>query len=285
MKQIKLFLSLILISMSALVFGTNYNTVTDGEFGTPTVWKNNIVPTGVITTTDTIFINNVVTVDNAINLGGNELILVVHNQLIISKHLNIPLLSAIWITENGCISITKTIGASNIMFDTNPNGKVFKDSTSICDAVKITKDGITYENLPIELALFKGTFRNSNILINWSTYTETNNEYFELLKSVDGKNFNVIYTIDGAGNSNTIKKYSYIDIMNESSYYRLKQVDYDGKFTLSNLIYVGVKDESKFICITSMNGVIINKPVKQLTPGYYIFMYEGFNEIKLIYDY
>jgi len=61
--------------------------------------------------------------------------------------------------------------------------------------------------LPIELASFETECINGEPRITWSTYSETNNDYFVLLKSYDGITYNAVDTIDGAGNSNSLNRY------------------------------------------------------------------------------
>ncbi len=95
--------------------------------------------------------------------------------------------------------------------------------------------------LAIELSYFKGIPRNEYNIISWATLTETNNDYFSLEKSTNGEEWNVIYTVEGEGNSNTLSLYEYkdpIDISNLLNYYRLKQVDFNGESKYSEIIAV-----------------------------------------------
>jgi hypothetical protein len=95
--------------------------------------------------------------------------------------------------------------------------------------------------LAIELSYFKGIPRNEYNIISWATLTETNNDYFSLEKSTNGEEWNVIYTVEGEGNSNTLSLYEYkdpIDISNLLNYYRLKQVDFNGESEYSEIIAV-----------------------------------------------
>ena len=88
------------------------------------------------------------------------------------------------------------------------------------------------ELLPIELGELTAEVNNSVIDINWTTLTETNNDYFLIEKSTDGVNYTIIDRVEGAGNSNQILEYGIYDMEPSQgvSYYKLKQVDYDGKF-------------------------------------------------------
>ncbi len=88
----------------------------------------------------------------------------------------------------------------------------------------------TSTTLPIELLFFDVNERNSNVAINWSTASEENNDYFTIERSKDGLNYSVIGTLPGSGNSAEMLEYSFIDRnpLFGSSYYRLKQTDFDG---------------------------------------------------------
>lgn len=100
-----------------------------------------------------------------------------------------------------------------------------------------TLDCIT---LPIELTEFYCYDEGSVNYIKWVTKSEVNNDYFILEKSDDGMSWTDLVKIDGAGNSPSITKYSYADVEPYISYtyYRLKQVDYDGVYEYSDVIYV-----------------------------------------------
>lgn len=87
------------------------------------------------------------------------------------------------------------------------------------------------KNVPIELLSFTGKAEKEGNLIQWATATEINNDYFTLERSIDGTNFEVIATVDGAGNSINTLRYEYLDnsAPNGISYYRLTQTDYNGQ--------------------------------------------------------
>lgn len=65
--------------------------------------------------------------------------------------------------------------------------------------------------LPVELLSFDATLVNNEVLLKWSTASEINNDYFQVERSIDGKNFEVIEVIQGAGNSMEILIYSTFD--------------------------------------------------------------------------
>ena len=91
--------------------------------------------------------------------------------------------------------------------------------------------------LPIELINFTATPCNKDVCLDWSTATETNNNYFTIEKTKDGSNFSSVGTVNGAGNSTSVLNYSSVDNAPYEgvSYYRLKQTDFNGAFTYSGL--------------------------------------------------
>ncbi len=95
-------------------------------------------------------------------------------------------------------------------------------------------------SLPIQLISFEAKQQNEAVVLSWITATEVNNDYFTVERSIDGVQFDFVANIKGAGNSNQIQNYSYFDRFNNEDgvYYRIKQTDYDGKFSYSDVVYV-----------------------------------------------
>jgi len=92
-------------------------------------------------------------------------------------------------------------------------------------------------SMPIKLLSFKGKNIGTSNLLEWTTASEINNDYFNLERSSDGINFESIANVDGAGNSNTVLNYSFVDEYPfETTYYRLKQTDFDGSISYANNI-------------------------------------------------
>lgn len=100
--------------------------------------------------------------------------------------------------------------------------------------------------LPVELTNFSASFVDQQIKLKWSTVSELNNAGFEIQRSTNAKHWTPIYFLPGAGNSQKLRDYSFVDEHpNEArNYYRLKQTDYDGSTTYSKIISVDVhKDQ------------------------------------------
>lgn len=103
--------------------------------------------------------------------------------------------------------------------------------------------GWGYSALPIELMSFNVKPEGNGVLISWSTATEVNNDYFTIERSSDGREFNALTRVNGAGNSSTIKTYEYKDYspLAGISYYRLRQTDYDGRFEVFDPKKINIK--------------------------------------------
>ncbi len=96
--------------------------------------------------------------------------------------------------------------------------------------------------LPIELLSFTAKAQNKSVILNWITVTETNNDYFSIERSKEGTEFEEIIIVDGAGTSNLQLSYVAKDVAPYTglSYYRLKQTDFDGKFSYSQIVPVNI---------------------------------------------
>ena len=84
--------------------------------------------------------------------------------------------------------------------------------------------------LPVTFATFTGRQIGNSVMLEWATMSESNNDYFEIERSLDGVNYVTIGYVDGAGDSDRRIDYTFSDNAPESGYcyYRLSQVDFDG---------------------------------------------------------
>ena len=97
--------------------------------------------------------------------------------------------------------------------------------------------------LPIELTSFNARVNTqSNVDLTWTTATEINNDYFTIERTADGENWTSIAKEPGAGNSNSSIDYATTDTdpLQGVSYYRLKQTDYDGAYSYSEIRQVEI---------------------------------------------
>ena len=89
--------------------------------------------------------------------------------------------------------------------------------------------------LPVKFIGFDLTRQNSNVLLQWATAEEINSSYYEVQRSETGNDWTTITNIQAAGNSTLTNSYSYLDrnISAQTVYYRIRQVDIDGKFAFT----------------------------------------------------
>jgi hypothetical protein len=112
----------------------------------------------------------------------------------------------------------------------------FSGVTGIADGLRMTlaTADIGSTPLPVSLLYFKlGENSYRNVLIEWQTATEINNHYFTVEKSADGRNWESLRTVEGAGTSMEAEIYRLYDPEPFSgvTYYRLSQTDFDGSTT------------------------------------------------------
>jgi hypothetical protein len=142
------------------------------------------------------------------------------------------------ITESDMV-IAKTDGSSNwndLVTNIDVNLNVFSSAglTSFSD--------FTGKNpgnpLPVELIAFNTNCDNGEVILNWTTATETNCDYYVIEKSIDALQWSALGRVQGSGNSNHLVHYSYRDKNNDGlAYYRLLQVDYDGQTGVYGPVY------------------------------------------------
>jgi hypothetical protein len=134
--------------------------------------------------------------------------------------------------------------------------------------------------LPVELLNFTATAEDEIVHLNWTTASEINNAWFEVERSADAVDFESILQQVGAGNSSLIRNYQDLDKqpLLGVSYYRLKQVDFNGDYSYSDIIPVHF-DLGKLDVLSAAGGqdnsltINFNKEVKQ--PQFSLFDLSG----------
>jgi hypothetical protein len=106
--------------------------------------------------------------------------------------------------------------------------------------------------LPVTLSLFDASIFNKNsAILKWRTESEINTNYFSIEKSDDGQHFSEVARVPAAGNSTSIRNYSYEDkgrgLVNTTADYRIVTVDIDGKKSLSTIKHLLFENDVKFI--------------------------------------
>ena len=102
--------------------------------------------------------------------------------------------------------------------------------------------------IPVELTSFNADVYDGTVKLNWSTSSEKNNLGFEIQRREENEHYTIGF-VEGKGTTTEINNYFYEDnkLQSGTYYYRLKQVDFDGSFTLSDEIMVEVSSPSSFV--------------------------------------
>jgi len=108
------------------------------------------------------------------------------------------------------------------------------------------------DNVPVELASFSAIALNDGVKLEWTTASELNNNGFEIERSLNNQaEFVTIGFVEGNGTTTKINNYSYTDRLElaetRSIFYRLKQIDYDGTFSYSNVVSIDVNIANGFV--------------------------------------
>ena len=107
--------------------------------------------------------------------------------------------------------------------------------------------------LPVDLISFNAALRHGATYLNWATATEKNNKGFYVERSYDNAEYVEVGFVAGAGNSQNRLAYDFRDENNQSAYYRLRQVDFDGTASYSPVVFVKAGEETKFTATASPN--------------------------------
>lgn len=124
--------------------------------------------------------------------------------------------------------------------------------------------------LPVELVDFTARAEDKSIALSWTTAMELNNSGFEVQRSTDGRNFEKVEFVRGNDTTDSEQNYQYTDRSLEkgkSYLYRLKQIDFDGAFELSEVVSVFLpKVETtvgEFFPNPTVNGIVKIKTFAQ----------------------
>ena len=133
-------------------------------------------------------------------------------------------------------SVAGTLAADNSGFRKTADGKLKVSGISSFSDFGMGNGG--GNPLPIELLAFDAFMNGDKVSLTWTTATEINNDYFTVERTLDGITFEEVLEMPGAGNS--FSPITYIGYDENpfpgTSYYRLKQTDYDGSYVYSGLV-------------------------------------------------
>ncbi len=249
MKKASKYISLtfIILIISSLTFA-NHNTQSSGSWTNNNTWVGNSPPTNPNNTSININTGHEVILSGNFDPNNNLVLniwgyLEITGDVTINNNLDVTIYPGGTFIVGGDFSARNNAGfsingemsvAGDLIVGQNPvisgNGTIYvggEHNLPEGSNVNII-DGV----LPISLLSFDVKQRKGGIELLWSTASEINNDFFTIERSVDGNNWNILAFIQGAGNSNQELHYKYYDEnpLDDISYYRLKQTDFDGKY-------------------------------------------------------
>jgi hypothetical protein len=148
------------------------------------------------------------------------------------------------VTDYLNLRVMKSNGVSTLLLDeggvgtANLTGSITSNSFSSFSRFILGNTSAGSNPLPVELLSFTAQADVNQVDLNWSTASETNNNFFTIERSQDGNKFEFIAKVPGSGTASSTHNYSTIDMQpyNGLSYYRLTQTDYNGAKTISKVV-------------------------------------------------
>ncbi|GAB4253042.1 MAG: hypothetical protein Kow0079_08320 [Vicingaceae bacterium] len=232
----KYILCIYIALLNCFAFAANDYSQSNGNWWTGGSW-NNSVPSA-SNCMDSIFIDHTIIVNSTVDMTSCPPVHIIVSDTLefkTGKKLKLPSGSTVTLLPGAKLKGGGGGGNSNY---------IEIGGNTVWKARDGDKTGpLTYTEsgpLPIELLNFEVNINAEQVDITWTTASETNNDYFLVEKSIDGKSWQVVVKTQGAGNSSQILDYFEVDYepIEGISYYRLKQVDFNGEYTYSNIVPV-----------------------------------------------
>lgn len=162
--------------------------------------------------------------------------------------------STVWVGSNNATAwVTRRVTSGLPNFTTTLGIRIYGyGGNNIASSLRIDSLKVyvhVISTLPIELTSFTGHAEDAGVELNWTTATETNNDYFTVYRLEDDTTWNEVGRVTGAGNSQSPQTYSLMDENPKSgtNYYKLRQTDTDGECEEFDVIAVEWKPPDKLI--------------------------------------
>ena len=182
-----------------------------------------------------------------------------------------------WFSNGDFFDISNwTSGAANVTNQTAGLANNALNQAWLLEMRDSQTENCPFTILPVEITLFEGWNEPYGNKIIWETATEKNSDYFVIDRSIDGKSWIEVQTIKSVGNSETISKYSTVDIGFEEvmNYYRLSQYDLDGT---EKRHYKSVTIDNSIVSDIELIGIynILGQPVTYEYKGLQIHVFSN----------
>ena len=269
---------LILTFLTFNAYSQVFTTQASGDWSNALTWDVGVPPNDQTGNNDDININHNVTLTGDLDMkSGSAITITVGDTLTVNGNVIFNNGSAITIDDGGVLIVNGDVTNNNNSTDVNINGTIIingnydggngselvgtgemdisgevstsgngtvfgseTDCTENCDS---SNDDPLGDPLPIELVFFTAQHIDEGVRLEWLTATEVNNDYFEIEKSKDTKDWEIIGTTKGAGNSSSPLMYSFVDNQPGDGYvyYKLNQYDYDGTKYVKKMTYTYIQ--------------------------------------------
>lgn len=254
MKNSTILLAL-LMAATTMKATTIKSIVPSGDWGSKGAWDLNRMPAN----NDTIIIqaNNLIKAKGTYNL--NNIVLKVYGTLMIHEadlKLNAP--SMIFVYQNGLITGVKSgiIEIGGIKKFDYSNSNVLGTSYASSQTPGEPHGFQSFSILPVKFIHFSASKAGNDVGVSWSTSEESNNSHFAVERSTDGYTWRSIGYVSPVESISAVNQYSFTDrnLSSTVAYYRIKQVDRDGKFAYTEIKKVSNNNSNSSLANVYVSG-------------------------------
>lgn len=152
-------------------------------------------------------------------------------------------------TDNDGLFNDETTGGGGVISGATLSGGLYYfTGINMSNGLRFTVGSINWSltPLPVEFTEFNAVMSEGQVLLNWTTASEINNDYFRVERSGNGIDFETVMQVDAAGSSTAMINYYEIDPrpLPGVSYYRIRQVDFNGQSSVTNTVPVSAYFDS-----------------------------------------
>lgn len=165
--------------------------------------------------------------------------------------------TATFLGANASNAFQKLVGSYNSDAQTWTTNRVKTPIALTASSTASTIETGTVFTLPVTLTGFTAKAQRSSVMLNWSTASEQNNARFDIYRSrVAGDDFKLVGSVAGSGTISRSRQYSYTDNSPQAgiNYYKLVQVDNDGKKASSDVVFANVGAKLSSVAVSAANG-------------------------------
>ena len=168
---------------------------------------------------------------------------------------DIEFISQARVTKFGNASCSNAVNSSGgdllsiLEWGTSASGDTYYIDVEVNSFSSFFLHGGSQAILPVELVYFSAAYEKSNVELKWMTANETENDRFDIQRSMDGYAWEKIASVTGAGTRQGWQHYAYYDdavFPNNTYYYRLKQIDFDETYEYSGVATVKISGEEDY---------------------------------------